>query len=147
MSKKKYVVDKKKKKKDSVKVITIEGYNLSNKKNKFYIKGESVSNIVVTNEELVKRLINYKVDKKYKQLIDEATSLLIDDDNDDNTTLILDHVEKFRQEIKNKYKKYLEAEKLRLMAKQLTVIKKEVAAKEIAIRESYLESKKENKAK
>ncbi|MBQ3435778.1 MAG: hypothetical protein IJH13_02015 [Bacilli bacterium] len=150
MPKKKYVVDKKKKnKKKSIKTITIEGYSMAKKNHKFYIKGDNVSNIVVSDEELVKKLVIYKVEKQYKQLINKATEILAsdDDDNASGSRLILDEVERFRQQIKNKYKEYLEKEELMLMAKQLTIIKKAAKEKEQAIISELNEEKKGNKSK
>ena len=143
MSRKKYVVNKKSSKKD-VKTITIEGYSLASKNHKFVIKGESVSNIVVTDTDLIEKLIEYKVDKKYKELIKKATEVLTEDDSSNGTGMLLDELEKFRQEIKIKYKEYLTHEKLNMMAKQLSIIKKEAEKRKIAIKE-YLEIN--NKAK
>ena len=150
MTKKNYSVKKTNKKSKNIKnikTITVEGYSLASKRHKFTIKGESVSNIVVTDEEWVKKLVNYKVDKKYKKLIQMATDTLSDDDSENGTILVLDEVEKFRQEIKIRYRKYLEKEKLNLMAKQLKIIKKAAENKQLEIKEYLAELEKEGKAK
>ena len=150
MAKKKYVVDKKKKnKKKNIKAITVEGYSLAEKNHKFYIKGENITNIVVSDEELVRKLIIYKIDKKYRALLERATDILAsdDDDNASNSRLILDEVEHFRLLIKNKYKEYLEKEQLLLMAKQLTIIKKAAKEKEMLIQSNSLDKEKDNRAK
>ena len=76
-----------------------------------------------------------------------ATDTLSDDDSENGTILVLDEVEKFRQEIKIRYRKYLEKEKLNLMAKQLKIIKKAAENKQLEIKEYLAELEKEGKAK
>ena len=66
------------------------------------------------------------VDKKYKRVIAYVTELLIsDDDSGEPFRLALTEMEKFRQEIKNKYRVFLEQEELNVMAKQLSVLQKQ----------------------
>ena len=56
----------------------------------------------------------------------QLTELLIsDDDTGESFRLVLDRIEKFRQEIKNKYRRFLEKKELEIMAKQLSALQKQ----------------------
>ena len=52
---------------------------------------------------------------------------LISESDDEQGTMreVLDRIEKFRQEIKNKYRSYLEKDELEKMSSQLKVLQKE----------------------
>lgn len=128
-----YIINKKFKVKKKLKikgVSEISGFPMASKNKKFVINGQSVSNISVCNKKLAHPLVSDKVLKKYKKLISLLTKLLLsDDDTGEAFNLILNEIEKFRQEIKNKYRDFLDKKELEYMAKQLTVIQKEAKNK------------------
>ena len=67
-----------------------------------------------------------EVFKKYDKLILTLTDLLVDDDDTgDSLREALNRIEKFRLEIKIKYRKYLKKKELEKMSKQLIKLKKE----------------------
>ena len=61
------------------------------------------------------------------KLIKEITELFIsdDDDTDGAMDIVLDKIEKFRQEIKNKYRMYLQEQELKTMSSKLKLLQKE----------------------
>ena len=123
---KKKVVKKKWKYQDFDQIKNLEGFLMPSRGNKFKIQGMVVKDILVVDVMLAKGLVRDYVDKKYKKLIAELTELLIsDDDTGEPFRIALNRIEKFRQEVKNKYRIYLEKKELEIMAKQLSTLQKQ----------------------
>lgn len=125
-----YSVDIKKKNKnkliDKTEIIELEGFMMGSKNKTFKIDGNQVRDIKVVDTKLASSLVNKQVSKKYEKLINYLTELLIDDDDSGDTYReALNQIEKFRQEIKNKYRKYLKQKELETMSKKLIVLQKE----------------------
>lgn len=118
---------------NKINILNLDGYLIKSKNKYFVIEKQKVTDIKVVNDKLIYKLINTKVNKKYNKLIEELTNLLIDEDESNNgnssINLILDKIEKFRQEIKYKYKSYIDKKDLDKMAKQLRMIQKEAITK------------------
>lgn len=111
---------------DKTVLIELDGFMMGSK-NKVYKIGENaIKDIKVVDKNLVSNLVNKQVLKKYQKLINYLTELLIDDDDSGDTYReVLNQIEKFRQEIKNKYRKYLKQKDLENMSKKLIVLQKE----------------------
>lgn len=123
---KKKVVKKKWKYQDFDQIKNLDGFLMPSRGNKFKIHEMVVKDILVVDVMLAKGLVREYVDKKYKKLIAELTELLIsDDDTGEPFRIALNRIEKFRQEIKNKYRIYLEKKELEIMAKQLSTLQKQ----------------------
>lgn len=123
---KKKVIKKKWKYQDFDQIKNLEGFLMPSRGNKFKIQGMVVKDILVVDVMLAKGLVRDYVDKKYKKLIAELTELLIsDDDTGEPFRIALNRIEKFRQEVKNKYRIYLEKKELEIMAKQLSTLQKQ----------------------
>lgn len=122
----KKVVKKKWKYQDFDQIKNLEGFLMPSRGNKFRIHEMVVKDILVVDVMLAKGLVRDYVDKKYKKLIAELTELLIsDDDTGEPFRIALNRIEKFRQEVKNKYRIYLEKKELEIMAKQLSTLQKQ----------------------
>ena len=92
----------------------------------FKIADQIIKDIRIFDIVLARPMVVKVVDKKYRKLIAYVTELLIsDDDSGEPFRLALTEMEKFRQEIKNKYRVFLEQEELNFMAKQLSALQKE----------------------
>lgn len=123
---KKKVVKKKWKYQDFDQIKNLDGFLMPSRGNKFKIHEMVVKDILVVDVMLAKGLVRDYVDKKYKKLIAELTELLIsDDDTGEPFRIALNRIEKFRQEVKNKYRIYLEKKELEIMAKQLSTLQKQ----------------------
>ena len=111
------------------------------KKNKVFNIGDyKVSNIVIYSKILWEKVVSSKVMKKYDKLIKYLTELLVsDDDTGDAMREALNQIEKFRLEIKIKYRKFLKKKELELMSKQLVKLQKVANERLIEIHNSYLE--------
>ena len=103
-----YTINNKKKKKLTPKeeLINIDGFLMASKRKVFKINGAEIREIKVVNKKLANPLVYKKVLQKYNILINLLTDLLVgDDDSGDSYREALNQIEKFRLEIKNKYRR------------------------------------------
>ena len=122
----KKVIKKKWKFKDIESLCNLDGFLMPSSRNGFNICNQKITNINVVDTELAKPIVRKFVSTKYKKLIKTLTELLIsDDDSGDTFRLALDKIEKFRMEVKNKYRRFLEQKELEIMAKQLSALQKQ----------------------
>ena len=111
---------------------------LPSKNNVVIICNEKINNLNIFNLILIHPCVIKIVEKKYKKILADVTELLVsDDDSGDSIKLALTRMEKFRQEIKNKYRIFLEKEELNFMAKQLSILQKQ-AKKQLIELQNYL---------
>ena len=107
-------------------LVELEGFMMGSKNKVYKIDGNDVKDIRVVDTKLASALVSKQVSKKYEKLINYLTELLVDDDDSGDTYReVLNQIEKFRQEIKNKYRKYLKEKELEKMSKKLVVLQKE----------------------
>ena len=138
--------EKKKKKVNMEEIYELEGFLMTSKTHAFHICNQEIKNVMVISKKLAYPLVLPKVEKKYKKLIELLTELLIsDDDSGDSIRHALNQIEKFRLEIKNKYRAYLKRKDLELMAKQLSLLQKEANRRYLELQESYYLGKQEGK--
>ena len=125
-----YRVNNKKAKKGKmttkINIINLDGYVMHTKNKYFIIEGEKVTDIKVINKTLINSVVTEIVEKKFKKLIEEITELFIsEDDSEGSMNEVLNRIEKFRQEIKNRYRAYLKEEELKTMGNRLKKLQKE----------------------
>ena len=137
-----YSIDSKKKNKnkliDKTEIIELDGFMMGSKNKTFKIDGNEVRDIKVVDTKLASALVTKQVSKKYEKLIIYLTELLIDDDDSGETYReALNQIEKFRQEIKNKYRKFLKQKELEMMSKKLVILQKESNKRLLEIQNSY----------
>ncbi len=122
----KKVIKKKWKLKNFESLYNLDGFLMPSSRNGFNICDQKITCINVVDTELAKPIVRKFVSTKYKKLIKTLTELLIsDDDSGDTFRLALDKIEKFRMEVKNKYRRFLEQKELEIMAKQLSALQKQ----------------------
>lgn len=103
------------------------------------VSGVLVKNLEILNKKLANGVVTKQVLKKYNKLILVLTDLLIsDDDTGDSFREVLNHIEKFRLEVKVKYRDYLKRKEIEMMSKQLTLLKKEADRRMLEIHDSYV---------
>ena len=138
VSKKKYA--SKKKLVDKTEILDVEGFLMASKRKAFKIEGSNIREIRVVDRKLANPLASKIIFQKYEKLIEILTELLLEEDDDGETCQeILDRIEKFRMEIKNKYRNYLKKKELEEMSKKLIFLQKEAQKKLAEIGASYLE--------
>lgn len=117
------------------------GFVLGSRNKVFLIAGMAVKNIIIYTKHLASVLVSEKVMTKFQKLIIVLTELLVDDDDSgDSFREALNHIEKFRLEIKIKYRNYLKQKELEMMSKQLTQLQKVANERLLEIHNSYLDS-------
>ena len=121
----KNIINKKWQTKNLKEAYEVPGFVLPTKNKCFNILGENIKNIKIVEVSLGKDIVSKYVKNKYQHLIKLLTELLVSDD-DTGTAYreALNRIEKFRQEIKNKYRIFLENKELEKMAKQLKALQK-----------------------
>ena len=138
VSKKKYA--SKKKLVDKTEILDVEGFLMASKRKVFKIEGSNIREIRIVDRKLANPLASKIIFQKYEKLIEVLTELLLEEDDDGETCQeILDRIEKFRMEIKNKYRNYLKKKELEEMSKKLIFFQKEAQKKLAEIGASYLE--------
>ena len=124
----------------------LDGFSMASKRKVFHISGENIRNIQVMDIKLAHPLVMEKVIVKYNRLIALLTDLLVDDDDSgDSYREALNQIEKFRLEIKNKYRDFLKKKELEMMSKQLMRLKKEASLRLMEIQDYYMEMQNEAK--
>ena len=126
-------------------IVIRSSFPMGSSRKTFKIAGCDIKDINVMGSVLATPMAMDLVSKKYKKLIDLLTELLTDDDDSgESMREALNHIEKFRLEVKNKYRDFLKKKELELMSAQLMVLQKEAMERYLVIRESFLQ-KNENK--
>lgn len=143
-----YSVDNKKNKYkmlDKTELLDIDGFIMGSKNKVFKINGEDIRQIKVVDKKLANSMVTNQVMKKYNKLINYLTDLLSsDDDSGQSCREALNQIEKFRVEIKTKYRKFLKQKELEMMSKQLLVLQK-AANKRLIELNDYLKYENENR--
>jgi len=125
---------------DKSELVELDGFMMSSTVKVFKINGCNIRRIKVINKKLAWPLVSKKVSKKYDKLITYLTELLVDDDDSgESFREVLNQIEKFRLEIKNRYRNYLKQKELEMMSKQLITLQKAANMRLIEIHNSYME--------
>lgn len=142
------IEDKRKGKVKPKKSLTeLKGFMMTSKKG-FMISDVLVRNLEIMNKRLANGVVSRQVMKKYNKLIPLLTDLLIsDDESGEAFREALNHIEKFRLEVKVKYREFLKKQELEMMSKQLTLLKKEADRRMLEIHDVYLAMKSSGKGK
>lgn len=125
---------------DKTELMGIDGFLMNSKNKMFKINDCNIKNLKISAKDLANPLVVNKVFKKYEKLIEYLAELLVDDDDTgDSMREALNQIEKFRLEIKNKYRKFLKQKEIEKMSKQLSLLKKEANNRLMQIHNSYME--------
>lgn len=131
---------------DKTELLDIDGFLMGSHKKVFKIQGAPIREIRITNKKLANPIVSKVVFQKYDELLQFLTELLIDDDDSgESFRMALNQIEKFRMEIKNKYRAYLFQKELEKMSKELKILQKEAKQKLYDLQCSYLEYQNEAK--
>ena len=131
----------KKKMLDKSELMEIDGYLMKSRSKIYKINDVEIKEIKVVSKKLANPLVSEKVFKQYNKLVNSLTELLVDDDDGSGETVreALNQIERFRIQIKNKYRDYLTKKELEKMSKQLKMLQKAATEKFIQIQNSYID--------
>lgn len=122
--------------------ITINGYHLPSRNHSFIIEDEIIKNITITNKKLAHKFASRAAFKKYNKLIKTLTDLYVDEeDNPGSMMEMLNQIEKFKTEIKIKYRKYLKRKELEEMASKLKFLQQQAKQKQIELYYNNMKSR------
>lgn len=132
---------------DKTELMEIDGFLMGSRNRVFKINDCNIREIKVINKKLANPLVSRKVEKEYERLIAYITELLIADDDGSGETAreALNQIERFRIQIKNKYREYLTRKQLEKMSKQLKILQETAKDKFIQIQNSYYNYINDNK--
>ena len=131
-----------------VEIDRLNGFLMASRGKGFNINGDLIRNVNVIDKKLAYGVVSKKALSKYHKLISLLTELLIsDDDSGDTFREALNQIEKFRLEVKNKYREYLKRKEIEMMSKQLAMLKEEANRRLLEINDSYVSSKSSGKGR
>ncbi len=149
-----YVVNKKysvkgKKLIDMTEILKITGFLLPSRTKIFKICDSDICNIQVVDKKMANPLVSFFVFQKYNRLVKELVKMLVDsnDDGGDTCRQVLDRIEKFRLQVKNKYRAYLKKQELAKMSKQLVLLKKQAIEQAMLLQNNYYATNKSSKGR
>jgi len=121
----------------------ISGYNIKpNPKLKFQ-DAINVQRMILINPSLIEKMVDKKVKRKFDYLINLLSIVYEnDDDTGEGLKLALNEAEKFRMELCNKYKQYINEEKYELLLKKIAILEDELYLRMqfVLERAAYLEN-------
>lgn len=123
------------------KIPKLNGYPLASSSHGFVINNVKIKNIMVMEKATICSLISKKVNAKYIKIIKVLTELLVSDDETGGCYReALNLIEKFRLEIKNKYRHYLSEKELKEMGAKLKMMQQIAMQKEIEMQSFSMET-------
>ena len=108
---------------------------------KFKTKNNDIDSINVINDKMIDKVLTNKLNSMFTRLLMIVNDAFNTDDNPEGTTIALDEITMVRNQIRNKYAKFLNKEKEALYLKKLELIEEEMKMKFYTYQESYVENK------
>ena len=128
--------------------LLVDGFLMTSNKKSFKIGTSKIKGVTISNKKLAYPIVSDKVMRKYNKLISYLTELMVDDDpTGDAMREVLNRIEKFRLEIKIKYRKYLKKKDLEMMSKKLLKLQKLAQQRLLEIQNEYFESLMRNRSR
>lgn len=111
----------------------LKGFSVKPKNKVTFEDMINVNEMILINPTLIEKLITKKCTKSFDRII-KMVSVVSDDDSDDSGyMLILDEIERFKNLLVNKYKKYMEEKDFELNLKKLDLLKEEIEHRKRAL--------------
>ena len=123
-----YLIIKDKKQKETIYLEghKLEGYKLLKNRNKL-INGVNVKNIVIIKNSLIEKVIDKKIEKKFKSLLELIASVCeSDEDPSSGMRYALTEIEKFKRIMINQFTAYMNKKQLEKLDKKIKIIEQEV---------------------
>lgn len=105
------------------------GYTIK-PKNQMKYEGIIVNSMTIIDDYLIKTLLKKKIKKKLDMYLQFLITVLEDDDTDGGHLMFaLNDLERYRRQVINNYKKYLEEKYIKLLMNKMDLIEQELKAK------------------
>lgn len=106
----------------------INGYKVK-PKNKCNYKGMKVNSMVIIKPSFIEKVLKRKIKMKLEFYLNYIINLIDDDDDDDDIRKALDELERFKETVEYKYRKYLDDKYVNLLHKKISLIEHEIKLK------------------
>ena len=95
----------------------------------------NVSKMIVINPSLIEKLVDKKCKHNLERILKMLTVIYEDDETDDTTPLhmALGELEKFKTQVREKYKEYMAEKEYKLLLKKIEILIREVKLREETI--------------
>ena len=131
---------------DEITIIDLDGFLMKSKKG-LKIQNQIINNIRVVNTSLANIPVEYELLKKSEKLTSKLIDLIADDEGTgESCREALNQIEKFRQELRNRYRNYVNETTLMNIENILKKLKKD-AEKRIIEVNTYFEEKENGKSR
>ena len=105
----------------------ISGYSIKQNPNLKFQDAINVNKMILINPSLIEKMVDKKIKKRFDYLINLLSIVYEnDDETGDGLELALNEAEKFRMELINKYKQYINEEKYELLMKKIEILEDEL---------------------
>ncbi len=119
---------------------SMQGYDLTTKKNVKIKDAIDVSKVVIINPSLMNKVATKQVNLKFKKLLQFVTVIFDQTDDSDPATayhLGLNEIGKLRLEAKVKYYKYMKQEEIDIIEKKLDILEQELKLRLYYLEQTY----------
>ena len=107
----------------------LDGYNLTIKKDVHFADAIDINRVIIINPTFIDKVATKKLNTKFNRLINMMQIVCEvgdEDESGEGYRLALDEAAKLKQELWNKYRKYISEEKLKLMLKKIEILEDEL---------------------
>ena len=132
-----YLVNKRNRTKAILDVDNIDGYKYKPKQSSdMPIK---VTSVKIVDKTMLDKILSVKFERYFRRLVALALKVLEDEDpSDDEAAIVLDEAKLVKEILENRYKKYLNYEKVQLFLKKIRIIEKQMEMKQIEIKKKAI---------
>jgi len=120
----------------------LEGFDITPKNKRPFQDSIEVTKMILINESLITNMVNKKIKKGFQKLLKNIGFLFeSNDETGEGLKEALNQLERFKMEIKNKYRNYLAREELILLGKKLSILENEAKMRLYYLENNYQNSK------
>ena len=108
---------------------TIDGYNLTAKKDVHFADAIDVNKLVIINPSFIEKVATKKINNKFDKLINMMQVVCEvgdEDESGEGYRIALNEASKLKTELWNKYRKFIAEKKLELMIKKIEILEDEL---------------------
>lgn len=119
----------------------LDGYNLTIKKNVHFADAIDVNRVMIINPTFIDKIATRKINTKFNKLINMMQIVCEvgdEDESGEGYRIALDEAEKLKQELWNKYRKFITEEKLALMMKKIEILEDELKLRQELLHDALL---------